>query len=104
VRTAVRWLFDVKAPSIRTSATQLKVGRISYYPGSGTIYLDGDRAPLPPAWLPALTFMADPLTGYSACHSTFVRSGSKPRVIEPAQATSGTRARSSSTSTRVFSE
>jgi hypothetical protein len=47
VRTAVRWLFDVKAPFVRTSATPLKVGRFNFYPDKGTIYLDGDRAPLP---------------------------------------------------------
>ncbi len=46
MRTAVRWLFDVKAPFARTSPTQLKVGRINFYPDKGTIYLGG-RAPLP---------------------------------------------------------
>ena len=47
MRTAVSWLFDVKAPFVRTSPTQLKVGRINFYPDKGTIYFEGDRAPLP---------------------------------------------------------
>ena len=66
MRTAVRCLFDVKAPFIRTSAAQLKVGRINFYADSGTIYLDGDRAPLPQRGLHAFQELLRTIDGLVA--------------------------------------
>ena len=41
---ARQWLIEREIPFEQMTDYQLKIGRINFYPGKGTIFRDGDKA------------------------------------------------------------
>lgn len=63
MHATIKWLEEARYSFIRPSGNQLKVGRINFYPNTGTIYCDGDAGASPHRGLKAFQHMVKAYTG-----------------------------------------